>query len=109
MNPLEFLRQYRIGEYAIFDFVASFLGIYLLSPYLSKLFLKIRIDIPKKNWIFLTLAIGIVAHLLVWNITPMTRDFFDLHGHYIVKAIVIGSTILGLRNIKIVKHESKKS
>lgn len=50
MILIEFLRQFRFGGYAIFDFVIAFLGIYLLSPLLSKIFLKFRIDIPKQNW-----------------------------------------------------------
>ena len=77
MVPIEFLRQFRFSGYAIFDFAAAFLGIYLLSPLLSKAFLKLRIDIPKRNWMFLVLPIGIVSHLLAGNITPMTRDFID--------------------------------
>lgn len=72
MTTIEFLRQFKLGEYAIFDLVASFFGIYLLSPFLSKIFKKIRLDIPKVNWLYLTLPIGILAHILVGNITPMT-------------------------------------
>lgn len=103
MTTIEFLRQYRIGEYAIFDFAISFIGIYLLSPLLSKLFLKIRINVPKINWLYLTIPLSIISHLLVGTITPMTRDFFDINGHYILKIIIISLLILGLKNIKIDK------
>lgn len=103
MIPIEFLRQLRIGEYTIFDFAVAFLGIYLLSPLLSKLFLKIKIDIPKKNWLYLTLPIGVLAHILVGNITPMTRDFLDIHDHYILKILILVLLILGLKNIKLSK------
>lgn len=103
MNTIDFLRQFRIGEYAIFDLVASFLGIYLLSPLLSKIFRKVRLEIPKKNWLFLTLPIGILTHILVGKITPMTRDFLDLQGNYILKIIIIGLLILGIKGIKIIK------
>ncbi|HRY82094.1 MAG TPA: hypothetical protein P5232_00095 [Candidatus Moranbacteria bacterium] len=105
MIPIEFLRQFRIGEYAIFDFVVAFLGIYLLSPLLSKIFLKLRIDIPKKNWLFLTLPIGIIAHLIVGKMTPLTRNFMDIHGHYVLKIIIFGLLFLGLRNITIIKKK----
>ena len=101
MVPIEYLRQFRIGEYAIFDFVAAFLGMYLLSPLLSKLFRKIGVDIPKYNWLFLTLPIAIVSHILVGNITPMTRDFLDMGGHYIVKIVILVLFILGMRGIKL--------
>lgn len=103
MTLLEFLRQFRFGEYAVFDFATSFLGIYLLSPLLSKIFLKFRLDIPKKSWLLLTLPISIIVHLLVGVITPMTRDFIDIDDHYILKIIILILLILGLKGVKIVK------
>lgn len=104
MISIEFLRQFKLGEYAIFDLVVSFLGIYLLSPFLSKIFKKIRLDIPKINWIYLTLPIGILAHLLVGKITPMTRDFLDLNSSYLLKILIVGLLFFGLKNIRIMKH-----
>lgn len=103
MDPIEFLRQFRFGGYAIFDFTTAFLGIAIISPLLSKLFRKIRLDIPKRNWIFLTLPIGIITHLLINKITPMTARFLDLQGHYILKIVIVALLILGLRGIKVVQ------
>ena len=103
MNPIEDLRQYRLGGYAIFDFAVAFLGIYLLSPFLSKLFLKLNIDIPKRNWLFLALPIGIFTHLLVGKTTPMTEDFLNIHSHYILKILIVGLLIIGIKGIKIIK------
>jgi len=105
MISIEFLRQFRLGGYALFDFAAAFLGIYLLSPLLSKIFLKIHIKIPKLNWLFLTLPIAIIIHLLVGNIIPMTRNFLDIHGHYILKALILVLLFLGIRNIKKLKEK----
>jgi ethanolamine transporter EutH len=107
MATIEFLRQFRIGGYAIFDLVVAFLGIYLLSPLLSKIFLKFKIIIPKINWVFLTLPIGILTHLVIGNITPMTRNFVDINGHYILKILILILLFSGLRNIKIVKENKK--
>ncbi|OGH93830.1 MAG: hypothetical protein A2538_03060 [Candidatus Magasanikbacteria bacterium RIFOXYD2_FULL_41_14] len=76
---------------------------YLLSPLLTKLFLKINIKIPKLNWIFLTLPIGILVHLLVGKITPMTTNFLNTNSHYFLKIVVLMSLALGLRGIKIIK------
>ena len=104
MIPIDFLRQFRIGEYAIFDFVAAFLGIALLSPLLSWMFLGIfRLKIPKKNWLILTLPIGIVTHLIAGPITPLTRDFLDPHGHYLLKVFIVVLLFFGLQNIKKIK------
>jgi hypothetical protein len=102
MNAIEFLRQYRLGGYAIFDFVVAFVGIYLIAPWLSKIFLKIGIDIPKLNWLFLTLPIGIITHLLIGKMTPLTAAFVDIHGHYILKIVIIGLLILGLKGIRMI-------
>lgn len=108
MDTLEFLRQFRIGEYAIFDLSLAFFGMALLAPLLSKLFLKLHIQIPKKNWVFLALPIGILAHLLIGNITSMTEDFFDPSGHYFIKVLILLLLVLGLRGIKIEKTFNSK-
>lgn len=105
MLPIEFLRQFRIGGYAIFDILAALLGMYLLSLLFSKLFLKMRIQVPTKNWLFMALPIGILSHLIVGNITPMTADFLDPKGHYIIKVIIIVLFVLGIRGIKRIPKE----
>ncbi len=103
MIPIEFFRQFRVGEYAVFDFVVAFLGIFILSPLLSKLFSKIKLDIPRKSWMYLTLPIGIISHLLVGRITPLTRDFIDIHSHYILKIIILGLIFFGTKDIRIIR------
>lgn len=100
---IESLRQPKILDFAIFDLVVSFLGIYLLAPLLSKLFLVLKIDIPKQNWLYLTLPIGIFVHVIVGNFTPMTKSFLSLQGGYLLKILIIGLVVLGLRGIKFVK------
>jgi hypothetical protein len=49
------------------------------------------------------LPIGIIAHLLVGKITPLTKNFLDLKSHYILKIIIIALIILGIKGIKIIK------
>lgn len=103
MIPIEALRQYRISGFAVFDFVAAFLGIYLLSFLLIRIFRKVNIDIPTRSWLLLTLPISILAHLAVGKMTPMTKDFIDTHGHYIIKLVIIGLLVLGVKGIKIIR------
>ena len=103
MISIEFLRQYKIAGFAIFDFAVSFIGVYLLAPLLSKLFGKLGIQIPKKNWLFLTIPLSVLIHVLVNQITPMTKEFLDPQGHYILKGVIIILLIFGLRGIKRVK------
>lgn len=105
MVPIEFLRQFRFSGYAIFDFIVVFIWFYLLSPLLSKIFLKAKIDIPKKSWLFLALPIGIITHILVWKITPMTRDFIDIQNHYTLKIIILSLLVLWIKDIKIIKKK----
>lgn len=102
---IEFIRQFKIFEYAIFDLTVSYLGIYLLSPLLSKLFRLIRIEIPKINWVILTLPISILVHMMVGNFTPMTKKFLNLNDYYLLKIIILGMLILGIRGIKIIKNK----
>ncbi len=104
MFTITFLRQFRIGEYAIFDFSVAFLGLAILSPLLSWLCRKLfKLEIPKKNWVLLTLPIGIATHLITGPITPMTRNFLDPTGHYILKVVILCLVFFGLRNIKKIK------
>ena len=103
MITLEFLRLFRISGYALFDLAISFVGIYVLAPILSYLFHRIRLDIPKKSWLLLTLPIGIAAHLLIGQKTLMTKNFVDPQGHFVLKLFILIVLYFGLRDIKIVK------
>ena len=85
MDILYFLRQYHIFDYAIFDLTASFVGIYFLAPMLSHMMRWFRLDIPRQSWLLFTLPIGILIHIMVGKYTPMTQDFLDLHGHWVLK------------------------
>lgn len=105
MITLEFLRHFRLGGYAIFDLTISFLGVYLLSPILSKMFLKIGLNVPRHNWLFLTLPIGILVHLLFGRITPMTANILDLHSNYLLKLLILVLLFFGLRGIKLVNKK----
>jgi len=100
---IETLRQYRILDYAVFDLLLAFVGMAILSPLLSKLFLKMGINIPKRSWVIWALPIGIVAHLLVGNITLMTGRFIDPSGHYLLKIVIAVLVVAGFYGVKKVK------
>ena len=105
METLEILRSFKIFGYAIFDLILSFGWIYLIAPRLSRLFLKIWIEISRKSWLFLILPIGILFHLIFQNITPMTRNLFDINGFYLLKILIMILLIFWLKDIKIVKKK----
>ena len=108
MFIIDYLRQFKIAGFAVFDFTLAFVGMYFLAPLLTKLFRKIRLDISRKCWLFLTLPISIAVHLIVGNITPMTAGFFDIHSNYILKIIILCLLILGIKDIKIISKKGKK-
>ncbi|MEI6510432.1 MAG: hypothetical protein WCO25_00130 [Candidatus Uhrbacteria bacterium] len=100
MGIITYLRSFRFGEYAIFDFTVSFVAVYLLAPYLSRLGRKFNLDISRRSWLYLTLPISVVVHLVFVTFTPMTRNVLDLHGHYLLKVIMVGLIVLGVKDIK---------
>lgn len=104
MSIIEYLRQFRIEGYALFDFVGAFFLMYMLAPLLSRIFLKIRLIIPRRNRLFLTLPIAVGIHLLVGNITPMTKAVITTNN-YTIKIIMIVLIIVGVWNIKIAKKK----
>lgn len=101
---IEYLRSFRIFDYAIFDLSVSFLGIYLLSPLLTKLFLKINLNIPTSSWLYLTLPLSILVHIAVGTYTKMTQNFLDPNGHYYIKIVILTLLFLGLKSVKIIKQ-----
>jgi hypothetical protein len=103
MITIEYLRQFRVGGFAIFDFATAFLGVLILSPMLRWLFRKVGLEIPIRSWVFFTLPIGILTHILIGRKTPMTVEFLDLGGHYLLKAVILGLFILGITGIKRIK------
>ncbi len=102
-NTIEYLRQFRIGGFTIFDTSASILGVFLLAPLLSGLFRFIGLDIPRKSWLYLVLPMGILAHYLSGIKTPMVKEFLDPSGYYLLKAVIIFLLILGLKGMKKIK------
>lgn len=100
MTTIDYLRQFRLGGYALFDFTAGFLGMLLLAPLLSRLSEKAGFRVPKRNWVILMLPISILTHLAVGSYTPLTKNFLDLNGHYFLKLVVIGCCVLGALGIK---------
>ncbi len=103
MFNVTYLRSFKILDYAIFDLVASFIGIYLLSPLLTKIFLIFHLNIPRASWLYFTIPLGIIFHIIFSNYTPMTKYFLDPTGHYLLKLFIIALIILGISGIKIAK------
>lgn len=98
---IEYLRSFRLAGYAVFDLVTAFVGVYLLSPWLSRLFLKFGFVVPTISWMLFTLPLGILVHILVGTETLMVKNFLDTNNHFGLKMFIFTLTIAGLLKIKL--------
>jgi ABC-type enterochelin transport system permease subunit len=103
MDILDFLRQFRIGPFAIFDTALAYVGIFLLAPVLTKLFYRFHFNISRTAWLWLTLPISVIFHFVFRQSTPFMKMFLDPNGFYIAKIILLFMLYMGLRNIRIIK------
>ncbi len=86
---ITFLRSFRIGPFAIFDFAISYIAMYFLAPYLSKLFALIGIHVNTEQWLWLTLPIALFFHVVFSINTPLTKMFLDSSGGITAKLVVV--------------------
>ena len=96
---LEFLRSFRIGPFAIFDFTVSYLGFYILSPIIIKIFNFLGITITRANIMWLVLPISILTHILVGTYTPLTKMFLETGNYFILKLVILYMLYKGLEGI----------
>ncbi len=109
MNMIETLREFRVAGYALFDLGLAVVFALIVGPFLTKAFLKYKIRIPLRSWVLWSVPFGIVVHLLVGQMTPMTRAFIDLHGHYSLKLIMVLLVLCGLWGAKRIERPKKSS
>lgn len=107
MFNIDYLRSFRILDYAWFDLILSFAGLALLSPLLSWLFRKIHLNIPKRNWIILMLPLSIVIHLAAGQNTALTQHVLFENGYWLEKIVIIVCLITGFSGIKITTDNKK--
>jgi len=100
MITLEYLRHFRLFGYAIFDFAASYLGILLLSPLLTKLAKHFHLNLTTKHWLYLTFPIGVFFHILFQTQTAFGKALLDPTGHYLEKILILLMLYFGLKNIR---------
>jgi len=97
MVDINYLRSFRIGGYAVFDFTVSYLGFYLLAPLLTAGFRKIGITVSRAQWLYLMLPISVVIHLIFSQNTPLVKQLLDLHGGYLLKIVVLLMLYKGIK------------
>lgn len=112
MDLIGILREYKIGQIAVFDLVLAYVGIYSIAPFLTKTFTKIHLYINKTDWFWLTLPIGVLFHIVFAAQTPLTKMVLNPQGFYLIKLLILFMVFMGLRksrkpsNIEISKSPS---
>jgi hypothetical protein len=99
MNIINYLRQFRIGPFTIFDFAISYIGIYFLSPYIIKLCAYFNIRITKINIMWLVLPASILTHIILKTYTPLTKMFLNISDYYFLKILIIYMIYAGLKGV----------
>ena len=99
MISIEFLRQFRIGPFAIFDFVVAYGGLLLLSPIIIKLLQKVHVQMTWINIMWLVLPLSIIAHVLSGYYTPLTKMFLNPSDYYFVKILIVFMVYMGFRKV----------
>lgn len=103
MELVNLLRQFRIGPFTIFDIATAYLGIFLIAPFLTKLFSKIHVHISRAAWLWLTLPISVIFHFFLNQNTPFMKMLLDPNNFYVEKAVLLFMLYMGLKDIKIRK------
>ncbi len=93
MEILDYLRSFRIGPFAIFDFTLAYGFVYFIAPYLQKMGLRLS----RAQMLWLTLPVSIMVHVAVGSMTPFTKMFLDPYGSYWVKAVIVFMVFMALR------------
>lgn len=98
---IEELRSYKVGPFAIFDTAISYLGILIVSPLLTKILLKFGLKISVSSWLWLTIPISIIFHLLFSQQTPLIKILNNPRqlDFYVAITILLFMTYMGLKNI----------
>lgn len=99
MISIEFLRQFRVGPFAIFDFVVAYGGLLLLSPIIIKLLQKVHVQMTWVNIMWLVLPLSIIAHVLSGHHTPLTKMFLNPSDYYFLKILIVFMVYMGFRKV----------
>ena len=101
MNTIEVLRQYKIGPFAIFDTVGSYLAVLILSPIITKVFSKLGVYIHWTSLLWLTMPLAVVFHILFKQSTPLMKLLMNPKQiqFFIAWAILVFMAYMGLKGI----------
>ena len=105
MFSIEYLRQFKVGPFAIFDTISAYLGVFLFAPFLVKLASKINLKVPVVSWIWLTVPLSVVFHILFKQSTPVIKILSNpnLPQFYVALLVLLIMIYMGFRKISIIR------
>lgn len=97
---LEVIRaKYRIGPFAVFDTLGSLIIAAIVAPLLSWLALKAGFRVPYFNWLWFTVPLAELVHILVGQETPLSKMLLNPSGDWIAKLVFIFMIFMSFRGI----------
>lgn len=97
---ITYIRQFRIGPYAIFDIVTSYVGIYLLAPLLTRLAKSFTLHIPRSAWLWFTLPLSVIVHLVFGQNTEFMKRLSNPQGYHLETILLIVMVFMGGRQVR---------
>ncbi len=95
--------DYRIGPFSVVDTVGALLIVYLIAPFLSAVVRRLGFEVPRSSWLWLTIPVALVAHLMFRPDTALTTMIVDPNGSYLAKAVLLVMIFMAFRGMKPVK------
>lgn len=105
MISIEYLRAARIGQFTIFDTAGSYVGALVLSPILTWLMSKLHLKVPTATWLWLTLPLSVIFHIVFKQSTPLTKILANPGNFqfYIAFFVILAMTYMGFKKIGKIK------
>lgn len=94
------LREFKINGYSVFDIVLTYFVTYLISFPLAKY-------ISRKQLFYLAIPFSVLVHTICQVHTPLTDQFWDTDGNYLIKFSVLYMIYKGLKPFKTFQNLSK--
>ena len=92
--------QYRIGPFSVADTLGSLVIALIISPILSWLFSLVGVKVPRLAWVWLTIPVAELTHIIFHVDAPYKRMLLDTHGGYLAKLAFLVMLYMGLRGIR---------
>ena len=93
MSTIDYLRSFRVGPFAVFDFAASFVAAYVIGEYMF----------PNQTMALLwgVIPLSILAHVLAGKMTPLARMVMEPNAYWVPKLIVLFCVVQMVQNISL--------